>query len=150
MQNFNRNYNQRKALFKSQLQSLITWGKLTTTQPKAKVIKRMFDKLITQASKGTVSARRLLAGKLSSQEHADRLVDVIAPLLSDRKSGFTTIQKTSVRRGDAVVMSTLKLVKDLPVIEEVAKEKKVKAVIPAKAGHGPLHGGIQTKVKKAK
>lgn len=124
MQNFNRNYNQRKALFKSQLQSLITWGKLTTTQPKAKVIKRMFDKLITQASKGTVSARRLLAGKLSSQEHADRLVDVIAPLLSDRKSGFTTIQKTSVRRGDAVVMSTLKLVKDLPVIEEVAKEKK--------------------------
>lgn len=143
MQNFNRNYNQRKALFKSQLQSLITWGKLTTTQPKAKVIKRLFDKLVTQASKGTVSARRLLAGKLSSQEHADRLVDVIAPLLSDRKSGFTTIQKTSVRRGDAVVMSTLKLVKDLPVIEEVAKEKKVKAVIPAKAG-------IQTKVKKAK
>ena len=124
MQNFNRNYNQRKALFKSQLQSLITWGKLTTTQPKAKVIKRLFDKLVTQASKGTVSARRLLAGKLSSQEHADRLVDVIAPLLSDRKSGFTTIQKTSVRRGDAVVMSTLKLVKDLPVIEEVAKEKK--------------------------
>jgi len=127
MQKFNRNYNQRKALFKSQLQSLITWGKLTTTQPKAKVIKRMFDKLVTQAFKGTVAARRLLAGKLSSQEHADRLVDVIAPLLSDRKSGFTTIQKTSVRRGDAVVLSTLKLVKDLPVVEEVKEVKKEKA-----------------------
>lgn len=130
MQNFNRNYNQRKALFKSKLQSLITWGKLTTTEAKAKVIKRQFDKLVTTASKGTVSARRLLAGRLSSQEHADRLVDVIAPLLSDRKSGFTTLQKTAVRRGDAVVMSTLKLVKDLPVVEEVTKEKKdVKSVV---------------------
>ena len=140
MQNFNRNYNQRKALFKSQLQSLITWGKLTTTEAKAKVIKRMFDKLVTKASKGTVAARRLLAGKLSSQEHADRLVDVLAPLLSDRKSGFTTIQKTSVRRGDAVIMSTLRLVKEPPVIEEAPKEKKVKAKVKT----------VVKKTKKAK
>jgi large subunit ribosomal protein L17 len=123
---FNRNYNQRKALFKSQLQSLITWGKLTTTQPKAKVIKRLFDKMVTRALKGTVAARRLLAGDLSSQPHADRLVDVIAPHLSDRKSGFTTIEKTSVRRGDAVILSTIRFVKQLPVIEAVKEEKKVK------------------------
>jgi large subunit ribosomal protein L17 len=129
MQNFNRNYNQRKALFKSQLQSLITWGKLTTTQPKAKVIKRLFDKMVTRALKGTVAARRLLAGDLSSQSHADRLVDVIAPHLSDRKSGFTTIEKTSVRRGDAVVMSTLRFVKQLPIVEEVKVEKKVKTEV---------------------
>lgn len=130
MRKFNRNYNQRKALFKSLLQSLITWGKLTTTLPKAKVIKRMFDKLVSKAQDNTLSHRRQLAADLSSHPHADKLVDVIAPLLNDRKSGFTTLQKVEVRRGDAVVMATLKLVKDLPVVE--AKKEETKKVTKTK------------------
>lgn len=122
MRKFNRNYNQRKALFKSLLQSLITWGKLTTTLPKAKVIKRLFDKLLSKAQGATLSNRRQIAADLSSIPHANRLVDVIAPLFTGRKSGFTTMEKVSIRRGDAVVMATLKLAKNLP--EEKKEEKK--------------------------
>ncbi len=130
MRKFNRDYNQRKALFKSLLQSLITWGKLTTTLPKAKVIKRLFDKMVSKAQDNTLSHRRQLAADLSSHPHADRLVDIIAPLFTDRKSGFTTMEKVSIRRGDAVVMATLKLVKDLPVVE--AKKEETKKVTKTK------------------
>lgn len=137
MRQFNRNYNQRKALFRSQLQSLITWGKLTTTEAKAKVIKRQFDKLVSKAKKNTLSARRNLAATLASTSHANRLVDVIAPLVSDRVSGFTTMVKASLRRGDGVVLATLKLVKDLPI--EVKEEKKAKK-----------EEKVETKVTKSK
>lgn len=132
MRQFNRNYNQRKALFKSQLRDLITWGKLTTTEAKAKAIKRIFDRLVAKAKTNSVAVRRQLAASLSSAAHAQRLVDVIAPLMSDHPSGFTSIVKVARRRGDNVVLATLKLVKDLPatpapVVPAKPKVTKVKA-----------------------
>ena len=107
---------------RTQLNALVNSGHLTTTQAKAKMMKPLFDKLITRAKVGTIASRRLLEKKLASVASANRLVDVIAPLFPDRVSGYTSSTKNKIRRGDAVTMVTLKLMAKLPTT--VAKEEK--------------------------
>lgn len=123
----NRDSNSRKSLFREQLKSLIEYGKLTTTVTKAKIIKRLFDKLAAKATEGTLASRRNVSATLGSPKSANRLVDAIIPVMGGRKSGFTTIQKVSVQKGDATSIATLSLMAMPPVVEKVAKVKKVKA-----------------------
>jgi len=137
----NRDSNSRKSLFKIQLRALIENGKITTTVTKAKVIKRLFDKLAAKASQGTLASRRNVAATLSSPKTANRLVDAIIPVMGGRKSGFTTIQKVSVRKGDATTLATLSLLA-LPVVPEVVPAKKDKKLKVSKKE--------VTKVKKTK
>ena len=119
----NRDSNSRKSLFRVQLKSLIEFGKLTTTITKAKVIKRLFDKLAAKATEGTLSSRRNVASTLGSPKTANRLIDAIIPVMGGRKSGFTTMQKVSVRKGDATSLATLSLMAMPPVMEKVAAKK---------------------------
>lgn len=123
----NRDSNSRKSLFRIQLRSLIEYGKLTTTVTKAKIIKRLFDKLASKATEGTLASRRNIASTLASPKTANRLIDAIIPVMGDRKSGFTTIQKVSVQKGDAVSMATLSLIAMPPILEKKEKAKKEKA-----------------------
>ncbi len=123
----NRDSNSRKSLFRVQLKSLIEYGKLTTTVTKAKIIKRLFDKLAAKATEGTLASRRNVAATLGSPKSANRLVDSIIPVMGGRKSGFTTIQKVSVQKGDATSIATLSLMAMPPVVEKKVVEKKVKA-----------------------
>ncbi len=123
----NRDSNSRKSLFREQLKSLIEHGKLTTTVTKAKIIKRLFDKLAAKATEGTLSSRRNVIATLGNPKSANRLVDAIIPVMGGRKSGFTTIQKVSVQKGDATSIATLTLMAMPPVLEKKVVEKKVKA-----------------------
>lgn len=119
-----RNYNQRKALIKGLLTSLIEHGHINTTVTRAKVTKSYFDKLAAKAQKKDVHSRRQIAAFLSSPKAANKLVDVIAPSMAGRTGGFTTIKKTNIRRGDASPMATLELCVPLP--EPIKEEKKDK------------------------
>ncbi len=137
----NRNTKQRKSLFRIQLRQLIELGSITTTVAKAKVIKRLFDKLAAKASNGTLASRRLVAADLGNPKIANRLVDLIIPTMGGRRSGFTSIQKVGIRKGDSTSTASLTLVAPLPatpvkaakVVKEVAKKEsvieKVKKVI---------------------
>ncbi len=137
----NRNTAQRQALFKVQLKQLIELGSITTTVTKAKVIKRLFDRLASKAVDGTLHDRRGIAADLSSPKSANRLFDLIVPAMGGRKSGFTTIQKNGIRKGDSTPTASLSLVVPLPPTP--VKEKKIveKKLAPKK---------IADKVKKTK
>ena len=130
----NRDSNERKGLFKTQLRDLIEKGQLITTVTKAKILKRHFDKLVSKAQQGTLAARRSVIASLSNVKSGNRLVDTLAPHFSDRKSGFTTLEKVSVRRGDSTAMASIKFITPLPEVkvEEVKKVKAVKAAKPVK------------------
>ena len=56
----NRNSEHRKALLKNMLNSLIKYEQITTTLPKAKVLKPQADKIITLGKKDTLSNTCLL------------------------------------------------------------------------------------------
>ncbi len=111
----NRTFNQRKALVRTQLNALINNGQITTTQSKAKLIKPLVDRLITKAKVGSVHARRQLAATLASVSSANRLVDVIMPLFAEKKSGFTSLTKIKIRKGDGTTMSTLRFLAEIPL-----------------------------------
>ncbi len=121
-----RNTQQRTSLFKTQLNQLIEHGTLTTTVVKAKVIKRLFDRLSGKAVDGTLSDRRRIAADISNPKNANKLFDLIIPAMGGRKSGFTTIQKVGIRKGDSTPTATLSLVIPMPVRPEVVKKEVVK------------------------
>ena len=49
--------------------------------------------------------------------------------MGSRKSGFTTIQKVSVRKGDAVSIATLSLIAVPPIVEKQDQGKRNKAPV---------------------
>ncbi len=122
----NRDSKHRTALFRIQLCELIENGSLTTTVTKAKIIKRHFDKLATKALGGTLASRRLVIAELGKPKIANKLVDSIMPAMGERKSGFTSLRKVSVRRGDSTAMATLKLLAVMPEVKETKVADKVK------------------------
>lgn len=129
----NRNTAQRASLFKIQLNQLIENGTLTTTVVKAKIIKRLFDRLASKAVNGTLADRRNIAANLSNPKNADRLFDLIVPAMGGRQSGFTTLQKVGLRKGDSTATATLSLIVPLPTPAPKTEEKKVKKASVTKA-----------------
>lgn len=124
---FGRERDQRAALRKGLLTSLVLHGKIETTLPKAKEIVRYIEKLITKAKKGGLHNRRQIIAALSTQEAANRLMDVIAPQLTARNSGHVRVRKTSIRVGDGTQMAIIEFVDEIKSTVVENKTEEVKA-----------------------
>ena len=120
---FGRERDQRRALLKGLATSLVIHGKIETTLPKAKETLRYTEKLITKAKKGDLHNRRQVIAALSTQEAANRLVDVIAPQLTARNSGHVRVRRTSLRVGDGAQMAIIEFVDE---IKEPTAKKEAK------------------------
>lgn len=120
-----RDKNQRAALFKSLVQSLLLSESIQTTEAKAKAIKGLVDKIITQAK--STATRRLVNQFLVSKQTQEKLVKELLPRLKDRQSGYTSIVKLGPRQGDGAMMVKMSLLMSQgPVAKEAkpAKEEK--------------------------
>jgi large subunit ribosomal protein L17 len=120
----NRNFNQRKALIRQQLNALISRGHLVTTETKAKLIKSIFDKTAAKANNASLHQTRQIIGQLNSQKNAHKVISQISPLAGERRGGFTKITKLGFRRGDNAPLAKLELTVPLPKTEK--KEKTAK------------------------
>jgi large subunit ribosomal protein L17 len=94
-----RDKNERKALFKSLLSSLVLYESIQTTEAKAKSIKSSADKLITKAKKGGLHSFRLVSPDISSQA-VKKLLNIIAPRFASRQGGYTRIIRAGKRLKD--------------------------------------------------
>ena len=122
---FGRETDQRLALTRGLMCSLIKYQTITTTLARAKEIRRMTEKLITIAKQGDLTARRLVIARLDSIECGDLLVDVIAPQIK-RDSGYLRIERAGYRRGDNAEMGTISFVDEID-FEAAAEPKAEKA-----------------------
>ncbi len=129
---FNTDTKGRKALFKGLLVNLFEQGTIETTEPKAKQLKRLADKLIHRAQDGTVHARRVLEQFFGSRQVVNHLVDGVAANMQDRTSGFTRITSLGRRRGDDAHMVKIELL-SAPTTKESAASKEKKAEKAVKA-----------------
>ena len=120
---FGRETDQRKALERGLMCSLIKYQSITTTLERAKEIRRPVVKLVTLAKKGTLASRRLVIARLDDLEVASLLIDVIAPQLS-RNSGYLKIERAGFRKGDHAELATISFVDDIDL--ELKSEKKGK------------------------
>jgi large subunit ribosomal protein L17 len=134
---FGRERDQRRALIKSQADSLVINESITTTLPKAKELSSYLEKLITKAKKGDLHSRRQIISSLATKAAAHKLVDEIAPKLTARNSGHLRIEKGDLRRGDNAQMATISFVDNLKgkepaeKAEEKSEEKLPKVAKPA-------------------
>jgi len=119
------NHDQRKALFKNLINSLILKGQIKTTEAKAKAVRRLAEKLITKGKEQTLHARRLIAAFLQNKKAVNKIVDELAPLFKKRRGGYTRIVRLGERKGDSASLVKLELVKK-PEKKEKKEEKTVK------------------------
>lgn len=120
----NRTSGQRQILFESLLRSLFLHGHVTTTQTKAKEIKRLADKAISKAQDNSLTSRRELHKVFGKSDVVNTLVDKIAPVFTDRKSGFTSIKEVGKRRGDNTSMYRLELINQPANLGSFSKQTK--------------------------
>ncbi len=91
--------------------SLIMNEKITTTEARAKEVRRCLDKMITYGKNGSlVSRRKAAAFLMNNKEATKKLFEVIAPRYKDRNGGYSRILKLDERRGDDALMVIIELV----------------------------------------
>lgn len=127
---FGRQRDQRRALVKGLASNLVINESIVTTKPKAKELVPYLEKLITKAKKGDLHNRRQVISKMANTESANKLVDEIAPKLTNRNSGYFRIRTESSRRGDNAEMARISFVDDLK--DTVSKAKPVEKVAAKK------------------
>ena len=111
---FGRIRNQRVALFKTLLGSLIMKGKIETTEAKAKEIKIRIDKVITKAKKSKDSPNKAIAyrsiKKDIPEQASKKLMRDVPDRFSKRNSGYTRIIRLNPRKSDGARMAVIEFV----------------------------------------
>ena len=103
---FGREKNQRKALYKALATALVENGKIKTTVAKAKSLSQFTDKLVTQAKKGDLAARKLIGYNLGDKA-ARKLMTEIGPKFKNKKGGYTKVLKLGQRVSDGAEMAQI-------------------------------------------
>jgi large subunit ribosomal protein L17 len=113
----------RNAMLANLVCSLIKHRRVQTTLAKAKAARSVAEKMVTLGKSGTISDRRLAAGRLHSDEAAKILFTELAPVFKDRNGGYTRIIRMHQRQGDAAELAILEWV-DTPVEAAPAADEK--------------------------
>ena len=120
----NRTSEHRKALIKNMLNSLIKYERITTTLPKAKVLKPQADKIITLGKKDTLSNTKTLISKLQDIKSTNKVKKTLSKRYENRKGGYTRIIKAGFRYGDNAPMAVIEFVDRDVEAKRVDKKKK--------------------------
>ena len=120
----NRTSEHRKALIKNMLNSLIKYEQITTTLPKAKVIKPQADKIITLGKKDNLHNTKILISKLQDIDSANKVRKKLSKRYENRKGGYTRIIKAGFRYGDNAPMAVIEFVDRDVEAKRVDKKKK--------------------------
>ena len=120
----NRTSEHRKALIKNMLNSLIKYEQITTTLPKAKVLRPQADKIITLGKLDTLHNTKALISKLQDIKSANKVKKTLAKRYINRKGGYTRIIKAGFRYGDNAPMAVIEFVDRDIEAKKVDRKKK--------------------------
>lgn len=101
---------QRRALLRGLVTSLLRHGRIQTTVPRAKEARVMAERMITLAKRGDLHARRQALAYVLDPAVVRDLFQTIGPRYQERQGGYTRILRVGVRQGDAAPMAILELV----------------------------------------
>ncbi|MEI6892941.1 MAG: 50S ribosomal protein L17 [Pontiella sp.] len=114
----------RNELLSNLVCALIDNKRIKTTAPKAKAARCLADKMVTLGKKGQLAHRRQAISILKNEKSVKELFDVVAPVFTERKGGYTRIIKLGRRISDSSEMVLLEWSEAIiaPVAEEAAEE----------------------------
>lgn len=116
----------RQHMMRNMVTSFFEHEKITTTDTRAKELRKVVDKMITLGKRGDLHARRQALQVIRSRQVVGKLFEMIAPRYADRPGGYTRIIRLANRQGDNAPMTIIELVE-----EEFTP--KTKAVAPVAA-----------------
>ena len=101
----------RRAMLSNLTKDLIKNESITTTETRAKEVRKCFDKMVTYGKNGSlISRRNALAFLNNDKEAVKKVFDDLAKRYENRNGGYTRILKLTERKGDDALMVVLKLV----------------------------------------
>lgn len=107
---FGRTANQRKALLRGIVASLIKYERIETTVAKAKAARQIIERLVSFGKRGDLHSRRLALSYLPDKQLIRKLFSEIAPRFADRNGGYVRVVKTGFRIKDSAPMAILEFV----------------------------------------
>ncbi|MBN2407966.1 MAG: 50S ribosomal protein L17 [Elusimicrobia bacterium] len=88
---------------------LIDKGRISTSVPLAKEVRKKVEKMITYSKKDTVSSRRYVSRNLP-RKAVDKLFGSIGPANKEREGGYTRILRVGPRKGDGSERCILEII----------------------------------------
>lgn len=123
--------------------ALFEYGKITTTEAKARRLRPLAERLITKAKRGDLHSRRMVMRVINDRttkrmaSPADKAVHnlftEIAPRYANRNGGYTRIIKIGSRKGDNAPMAVIELVEELTVTSAPARKSTARKSAAKKA-----------------
>ncbi len=107
---FSRETSHRLAMYDNLVTDLLRYGKITTTEAKAKEIRMMADKMVTLGKDSTLDARRHALEIVKDKDVVAKIFTEYGPRYANRPGGYTRILKLSPRHGDGAPMALLEMV----------------------------------------
>ncbi len=115
----------RRSMLATMTKQVIVNETITTTDTRAKEVRKFVEKMITYGKKGDlVSRRKALAFLHNDKKVVDKIFNDLAKRYENRNGGYTQILKLNERRGDDALMVILRLVGDKEETKEEKKETK--------------------------
>ncbi len=110
-----RTRNQRRALMKTLLGSLILHERITTTEAKAKEIKNNIDQVVSKAKVARTDKTKEVATLRDLRKYIpkvamEKIVGEFGARFDDRQSGFIRIIKLEARKSDSARMAIIEFV----------------------------------------
>ena len=105
-----RNTAHRKSMLRNLVTDLLKYGRIQTTQDRAKEARRIAEKMITLAKRGDLHARRQVLSYVFDESTVTKLFEEIAPKYADRNGGYTRVLKLGPRQGDCAEVVFVELV----------------------------------------
>ena len=83
----------RRALTRNQVTDLIRYGRLVTTEAKAKELRSAAERAITLGKRGDLHARRQAGALMTDRRVLRHLFETLGPTYRERRGGYTRITK---------------------------------------------------------
>ena len=117
----------RRSMLATLTKQVVINESITTTDTRAKEVRKFVDKMITYGKNGDlVSRRKALAFLHNDKVVVDKIFNDLAKRYENRNGGYTQILKLDERRGDNALMVILKLVDENKPVEEKKEKKSTK------------------------
>jgi large subunit ribosomal protein L17 len=111
--------------------SLLKHGRIVTTVPRAKEVRRIADKMVTLAKRSSLHARRQAFSAIRDRKVVAKLFNVLGQEFANRNGGYTRIVRIGPRRGDSAIMSIVELVTDS--LEKSKPHRKTQKIVSAES-----------------
>lgn len=121
---FSRTANQRKALLRGLIASLLEHQRIETTLARAKEVKKLAERIVTLGIKGDLHSKRIALSHVPNRKAIAKLFGEIAPRFAGRNGGYLRLIRTRNRVNDAAPMAVLEFVDYEEVRQKAEKEKK--------------------------